>query len=142
MLWNWTTAFEDMQTLRREMDHLLERSQNYFTGTSTQSFPLLNIYNQEQSVLVVAEVPGLVREDIDISFVDGTLKLSGERKSVELGEKVAALREERGLGKFEKSIKIPVDIDSDRISAKLNDGLLSIELPKPEKVKPRQISIQ
>lgn len=141
MLWNWTTAFEDMQTLRREMDHLLERSQNYFTGASTQNFPLLNIYNQEQSVLIVAEVPGVEREAIDISFTDGVLKLSGERKGSDLGDKVAALREERGLGRFEKSIRIPLEVDAERISARLSDGLLHVELPKPEKIKPRQIAI-
>lgn len=140
MLWNWTSAFEDMESLRREMNTLLERSQRYYTGGGS-NYPLLNLYNQDERVLVVAEVPGLDKQDLDLQFVDGVLKLSGERKAPELGEKVAQLREERAFGRFSKSIKIPVEIDADQIQARLSDGLLEIELPKPAKIQPRQIAI-
>lgn len=141
MFWNWTTALEDMDTLRREMDYLLDRSQRYFTNTGA-NFPLINLYNQDNKILVAAEVPGVSKENLEISFVDGALKLSGERKAPDFGDKVAQLREERGYGRFEKTIRIPVEIDAEHIQAQLNDGVLQIELPKPERVKPRQIAIQ
>ena len=141
MLWNWTTAFEDMETLRQEMDHLLERTQRNYLGSSP-GYPLLNIYNQDDRLTVVAEVPGVNREDLNIQYLDGVLKLSGERKSPQLGEdKVVHLREERRYGRFEKTVKIPVEVDASQIQARLSDGLLQIELPKPEQVKPRQIAI-
>lgn len=141
MFWNWTTALEDIDTLRREMDGLLERSQRYFTGSGA-SFPLVNLYNQENKVLLLAELPGVRKEDLEISYLDGALKLSGERKAPELGDKVVQLREERGYGRFEKVIRIPLEIDGEGIRAELNEGVLQIELPKSEKVKPRQIQIQ
>ncbi|HEY9840595.1 MAG: Hsp20/alpha crystallin family protein [Candidatus Sericytochromatia bacterium] len=141
MFWNWTTAFEDIESLRREMDQLRERTQRYYTG-STSNYPLVNLYNQEDKVLVVAEVPGVSKQDLEISFLDGALKLSGERKAPELGDKLAQLREERGFGRFEKSIRIPLEVNADEIRAQLNDGVLQIELPKSERVKPRQIAIQ
>jgi len=141
MFWNWTSAFEDLDSLRREMDSLMERTQRFYTGTGA-NYPLVNIYNQDDRVVVVAEVPGLRKEDLDISFLDGALKLSGERRAPELGEKVVQLREERGFGRFEKSVRIPLEVDADQIRAQLTDGILQIELPKSERVKPRQIAIQ
>lgn len=140
MIWNWTTALEDIDTLRREMDQLFERSQRNFTQTGNH-FPLVNLYSHEQKVLVVAELPGVNKEDLSISFSDGVLKLSGERKAPDFGDKVAPLREERVHGRFEKSVRIPIEIDADRIQAQLKDGVLQIELPKPERVQPRQIKI-
>ena len=66
------------------------------------------------------------------------------RKAPDFGEadKLAQLRQERGTGHFEKTVKIPLELDTDRIQAQLTDGVLQIELPKPEKAKPRQITIQ
>lgn len=140
MFWNWTTALEDIDHLRREMDVLFERSQRYFT--SNGQFPQMNLYNHDQKLVVVAELPGVEKADLDIRFDQGTLTLSGERKAPQLGEQVAALREERRLGRFEKSIRIPIEIDDSRITAQLKDGVLQIELPKPERIQPRQIAIQ
>ena len=54
MLWNWTTAFEDIEVLRKEMNHLFERSQGAFVGSSA-NFPLINLYNQNDKILVIAE---------------------------------------------------------------------------------------
>lgn len=142
MLWNWSNAFEEMTTLRREMDEMFNRTHRYLTGTNNR-FPAINLYNQDDKILVVAEVPGLKREDLDIQFVDGALTLKGNRPAPQLGEEhIAALREERKTGSFEKSVRIPIEIDADNIAAQLNDGILKVELPKAAKAKARQIAIQ
>lgn len=141
MLWNWTTAFEDAEVLRREMETLLDRTQRYFTGNQP-NFPLVNIYSQEDKVLVLAELPGVAKEDVELSFMDGALKIKGQRKTPELGDKLVQLREERLTGQFEKTIRLPIDVDLDQMQARFQDGILQIELPKPEKIKPRQIAIQ
>lgn len=142
MLWNWSNAFEEMTALRREMDEMFNRTHRYFTGSSNR-FPAINLYNQDDKILVVAEVPGLKREDLDIQFVDGALTLKGNRPTPQLGEEhIAALREERKTGSFEKSVRIPIEIDAEQIQAQLTDGILKVELPKAAKAKARQITIQ
>ena len=140
MIWNWTQAFDEINTLRREMERALDRSQRYVTGSNSSS-PALNIYADTEQVLVVVEAPGLEREALDISFTEGTLTLKGERQAPDLGEHVVQLRSERALNAFEKNIRIPVEIDVDKIQAQLTDGVLKIVLPKAEKAKASQISV-
>jgi len=143
MLWNWNTAFAEMEALRRQMDSVFDHTQRYYTGGNV-SFPLLNIYDHEDRVSLVTEVPGVRQQDLEISFIEGALKLKGERKSPELEaeDKVTQLRHERRLGAFEKTIRIPVDVNPDAIEARLQDGVLTIDLPKAEKARTRQIAIQ
>ena len=141
MLWNWTTAFEDIEVLRKEMNHLFERSQGSFVSGSA-NFPLINLYNQDDKILVIAETPGLKKEDIDIHFLEGSLKIKGQRQFEQEGDKLLQLRQERATGAFEKTIRIPLEVKADQISARLQDGVLQIELPKADQVKPLHISIQ
>lgn len=143
MLWNWNTRFAEIDTLRRQMDALFEQAHREFAGTSS-SFPPVNIYNQSQSVQVVAELPGVSREALDISFVEGGLTLKGERSLPDFAQgedKVVTLRQERRLGRFEKTIRIPVDIDAEGIQAQLKEGVLVIDLPKSDKARTRQIMV-
>lgn len=140
MLWNWNTTFEEMEALRREMNRVFERTQRY-TG-SASSFPPVNLYNHEQEVLVVAELPGLKKEELDITYLEGVLTLKGERQVPEMQEQRVQLRAERPLGQFEKTVRIPIDIDVDKITARLEDGILTLTLPKAEQAKTRKIAIQ
>ncbi|MBF2053799.1 MAG: Hsp20/alpha crystallin family protein [Candidatus Sericytochromatia bacterium] len=143
MLWNWNTRFAEMDSLRRQMDALFEQAHHAFAGTSG-SFPPVNIYDQPQSVQILAELPGVPRDALDISFVEGGLTLKGERQppaAVQSEDKVVALRQERRLGRFEKTIQIPVDIDPEGIQARLQAGVLVIDLPKSEKARTRQITV-
>ena len=141
MLWNWTTAFEDIEGLRKEMNQIFERSQGYFGGGAA-NFPLINLYNQDDKILVIAETPGLKKEDLDIHFIEGSLKIKGQRHFEQEGDQLVQLRRERTTGSFEKTIRIPIEVNAEQISARLQDGILQIELPKAEKVKPLQILIQ
>lgn len=141
MFWNWTTAFEDMESLRRDMDSMMKRTQRYIQGDSSR-YPALNIYNHEDKVMVLAQIPGVAKEDLDIQFAKGKLTIAGERRLPDQGEQVVQLRHERGLGRFEKSIHIPIDVDVDAIQAKVQDGILSLELPKAETAKAKQITVQ
>lgn len=141
MFWTLSNTFEEMDTLRREMEELFNRSQRVFTA-SGRNFPLINIYNHPEEVRVVAELPGVQKEDLDISYTKGVLKLSGQRKATELSENTVQIRSERKTGNFEKTVKIPFEIDADKIHAELKNGVLQIGLPKAETVRTRQIEIQ
>src|SRR5438093_13396109 len=103
--------------------------------------PALDLYQDKDNVVAVVELPGMKKEDIKISLRDGTLTISGERKSqTSNGEK--AERTERYIGKFRRSITLPTRVDADKISATYRDGILTVPLPNAEEEKPKQVEIK
>lgn len=140
MLWNWNTTFEDMDALRREVNSIFDRT-NHYIGRNA-SFPAINIYNQEHDVLIVALLPGLKKENLEVSYLEGAIRLKGDYPTPEETEDKVLLRSERQSGSFDKSVRIPFDIDADNITAHLQDGVLRLVLPKAAQAKSRQISIQ
>ena len=132
-------------SLRDDLNSLFElpfwssfaRQGQLFGGWS----PALDLYQDKDNVVAVVELPGMKKEDIDISLRDGTLTISGERKSqTSNGEK--AERTERYIGKFRRSITLPTGVDADKISATYRDGILTVTLPKVEEAKPKQIEVK
>jgi HSP20 family protein len=96
--------------------------------------PALDLYQNNGNVVAVVELPGMRKEDIEISLHDGTLTISGERRrETSNGEKTE--RTERYIGKFRRSITLPVRVDANRVSAKYQDGILTVTLPKAEEAK-------
>ena len=92
------------------------------------------------NVIAVVELPGMRKEDIEISLHEGTLTINGERKSESSnGEK--AERTERYIGKFRRSITLPARVDANKVSATYRDGILTVTLPKAEEAKPKQIQV-
>jgi HSP20 family protein len=103
--------------------------------------PALDLYQDKDNVVAVVELPGMKKEDIEISLRDGTLAISGERKSqTSNGEK--AERTERYIGRFRRSVTLPTRVDADKISATYRDGILTVTLPKAEEAKPKQIEVK
>jgi len=107
-----------------------------FTGWS----PALDLYQSNDNVVAVVELPGMRKEDIDISLHDGTLTISGERKRDSTGGEKAE-RTERYVGAFRRSIALPTRVDASKVSATYRDGILTVTLPKAEEVKPKQIQV-
>jgi HSP20 family protein len=104
------------------------------------SFPKTNMYDNGDSFQVIAEVPGVAKEDLIIRVQGNYLELSGSRKS-EVPEGYKAHRAERDTSSFSRSFTLTTEVDADRIEAVLKDGLLTLMLPKAESAKPRQITI-
>jgi HSP20 family protein len=104
-------------------------------------FPALDIIEQENEIVVSAELPRMKKEDVKITFEKNVLTISGERKPVELSEKVKVLLKETQSQNFDRSVKLGYEIDSSKISAEMSNGILTITLPKTEEVKAREISI-
>ena len=90
--------------------------------------------------MAVVELPGMRREDFEISLHDGTLTISGERKR-ETSNGERAERTERYIGKFRRSITLPTRVDANKVSAVYRDGILTVTLPKAEEAKPKQIPV-
>ena len=103
--------------------------------------PALDVHEDEANYFVRLELPGLKKDQIQVSFHDDTLTVSGERASdADLSEKTA-LRRERFQGKFERSVSLPVPVNAANVAAAFEDGVLTVTLPKSEEAKPRQIAV-
>lgn len=103
--------------------------------------PALDLYQNDDAVVAVIELPGMRKEEIEISLNDGLLAISGERKE-EAADGEKALRTERSSGKFRRRISIPSRVDMSNVSASYKDGILTVTLPKAEEAKPKQIQIK
>ncbi len=119
----------------------LARFFNESMAVSVPSFPALNVWRNEEELVVTATVPGVAPEALDIVLEDGTLTLKGERTKESLPEGATYLQQERGQGVFKRSIKLPVAVDVEAISAVFDNGILRITLPFAPEVKPRKIQV-
>jgi HSP20 family protein len=136
MVLDFRTLYQDLprsvEQFLDEMWHPLELSQR------RQAYPPVNITENEEEVTVYAVVPGVDQEDIELTFSENSLVIKGERKP----EKGRYFRQERPSGPFQRVINLNMNLDRDRIRAKLKNGLLTIAMPKTEDMKPQQIRIE
>ncbi|MDQ2919350.1 MAG: Hsp20/alpha crystallin family protein, partial [Verrucomicrobiota bacterium] len=102
--------------------------------------PALDLYQTTDDIVAVVELPGMRKEEIEISLHDGTLTISGERKDEKANDDKNA-RTERFVGKFRRSVSLPTRVDGNKVSANYKDGILTVTLPKAEEVKPKQIQV-
>ena len=105
-------------------------------------FPGVNVYANDENIIVTAEVPGVNPEDIDISLEDDVLSLKFSRDSEKPAEGIKALRKERPSGKFSRNIYLPYRAEGDKVEAKFRNGVLEISMPRAEADKPRKISVK
>ena len=139
----WSTL-DRWSSLRDELSSFFDmpfwssfgRTGQLFTGWS----PALDLYESGDHFVAVVELPGMRKEDIEISLHDGTLTISGERKRESTnGEK--AERTEGYVGVFRRSIALPTRVDATKVSATYQEGILKVTLPKAEEAKPKQIQV-
>jgi HSP20 family protein len=95
----------------------------------------------ENDLVLTMDLPGLTAEDLDIELVGGYLSVRGERRRPDVGEGKSFVQTERPFGAFERRIKLPDGVDPDSIMARMDHGVLSLIVPKPERLKPRTITI-
>jgi len=95
----------------------------------------------ESDLLLTMDLPGLTADDLDIELLDGYLSVRGERRRPEVGEGKAFARSERPFGRFERRLRVPEGVDPDSILARMDNGVLSLIVPKPERLKPKTIAI-
>ncbi len=103
--------------------------------------PSVDIYERDEKIVLSAELPGLNKEDITVDLKGKTLTLSGERKSEEEVKEENSYRRERRYGKFERSFRLGFEADPETVEAKYENGVLKLEIPKPQEQKKQQIAI-
>lgn len=138
MLWDFD-VFSEMDRLRREMNNLFS---GYQQTVGNATFPLMNVYDSKDNLIVTAELPGLAKDQVMITFSDNVLTLSGELKALPNTKGMAIVRRERSEGEFEKTLRIPTKVKQDAISASFANGILTVTLPKADEVKPKTIAIE
>lgn len=104
------------------------------------SYPPINIFRKNDDFVLIAEVPGISKSDLDLQVKGRTIRLSGT-KAVKYPEKASVHRRERLAGRFDRSITLPVEIDPDGVKAECRDGILALSLPRTERDKARSIKI-
>jgi HSP20 family protein len=138
------TGFGRLTSLRDEIDRLFEaplselaRSTQLLSGWT----PAFDVYEDKDNMYVRAELPGMRKEDIDLSLHNGSLSISGERKGEEKLTDAEVYRSERFFGRFQRTITLPTLVTTDKIKATYKDGILSVTLPKAEEAKPKHIDV-
>jgi HSP20 family protein len=104
------------------------------------SYPPINIFRKGDDFVLIAEVPGVGKSDIDVQVKGRTIRLSGT-KAVKFAEKSSVHRRERSAGRFDRSVTLPVDIDPNGVRAECREGILALSLPRTERDKARSIKI-
>lgn len=145
--------FHEVDERLRELERLLAaatstsapaeswRRSSFLPGRSARTYPLVNLADDRDNIYVEALAPGLDPQTLEVTAVRNTLTISGQKPSPCNVPKEAFHRCERAAGKFVRTIELPVEVDSGRITAKYADGLLLITIPKAEEAKPRQIQV-
>ncbi|MEO7912669.1 MAG: Hsp20/alpha crystallin family protein [Roseiflexaceae bacterium] len=135
--------FQDVLSLREAMNQLMEESfVRPNTTQGAQNFvPALDLSENAEGYLVEAALPGLKPEDVEITVENNVLTIKGETRQEVDDQKRNFHRIERRFGTFQRTVGLPTTVRADAIQASLTNGVLRLEIPKAEKVKPRKISV-
>jgi HSP20 family protein len=136
------SSYDRFASLRDEVNRLFDfswpsRDSGLFSGWT----PALDVFDDKDSLVVKVELPGLKKDEINLSLQDGVLAISGERKPERESTEGGTFRTERYFGRFQRSVTLPATVDSNKVSASYKDGVLTVELPKAEEAKPKQIAV-
>ena len=138
---NWS-SFDRLASFRDEVNRLFDFSwPSRDTGLLSGWSPALDVSDDKDNLVVKVELPGMKKEDINLSLHDGVLTISGERKHERETKEGGTFRSERYFGKFQRSVTLPSAVDSSKVNASYKDGILTVELPKAEEAKPKQIAV-
>ncbi|MGO8675755.1 MAG: Hsp20/alpha crystallin family protein [Limisphaerales bacterium] len=143
-LTSWA-GYGRLTDLRDEIDRLFEmpladlaRTSQVLSGWT----PAMDLCEDKDNLYLKAELPGMKREDIEVSLHEGTLSISGERKSQSNYEDAEVHRSERFFGRFQRTVSLPAPVSPDKVKAQYKDGVLTVTLPKTEEAKPKQIDVR
>jgi HSP20 family protein len=133
----------ELEQLQRRMDRLFQNAYRQegrpgWVGV----YPLVNISEERDHIMVRAELPGVQAADLEITLQDNSLILRGERKIPAEDKQVNYHRRERDAGFFRRIVPLPAAVRSDNVEASCKDGILTIKMAKPEEVKPRKIEVK
>lgn len=132
-----------MWNMDDEINRMFEQFGKPFGWTETGRYaPAMDVRETEDAYIVEADVPGIGKDDVHIEVADNVLTIKGERKDEKEQKDKNYHRIERNFGSFARSVALPAGFDSSKVSAKFDNGVLTVTLPKPEERKPRRIEVK
>lgn len=134
---------DDFQALQERINRIFQDTALSTVGEKTMGAwaPSCDIYEEGDSIVVKAELPGVEKSDIDVQVENNVLTLRGERKREKEVKSENLYRTERFYGAFSRSFTLPVTVDTEKIQAEYKDGVLQVTLPKVDAAKPRRINV-
>jgi HSP20 family protein len=134
-------GFDPFAELRR-MQSEMNRAFSGFNATAARDFPPINIWLGGHSVVLTAELPGITRDDVNLSLQEDVLTLGGKREPKPLEQNVNWQRRERAYGSFSRAVQLLFRVDPDKVQARFDNGILEIELQRLEADRPKKIEIR
>jgi HSP20 family protein len=141
MITAFADPFDTLLNLQRALEASYASDWLEDLTTSRGPFPPINVFQQGDDILVIIELPGIDKNNLQIQAKENTIRVSG-KKAVDYPEGVSVHRRERISGGFDRTLSIPVQLDPDRIKAEYRDRILALFLPRAESDKPRTITIK
>ena len=139
--WQFRSPFGELERMRQQMNRLLEEKRDPFQATQAGVFPLTNLSEDKENYYIRAELPGIKGDQLDIQVTGNNLAISGERKIESEEDGARYHRREREAGTFSRMIVLPGEVDTDKVDANLQNGILTVVVPKAEIAKPKQITV-
>lgn len=143
---DWWDPFTDLEKIQLEMNKLFNTSLARDGGRDAGLLdgawsPAVDIYDSKENILVKADIPGLSKEDIEVTVHGDTLLIKGEKKQEKEVKEKNYVRTERFYGNFQRAIRLPAEVETNKVDATYKNGVLELVLPKSEKAKPKQIKL-
>jgi HSP20 family protein len=132
--------FDTLLNLQQSLEAL--RASNWLESSPSAagSFPSVNVFRKGDDFVLITELPGIKKSDLEIQIKGRTVRIAGA-KSVSFPEKAGVHRRERLAGRFDRAISLPVEIDADKSKAEYRDGVLALFLPRAERDKPKLVKV-
>ncbi len=134
-------SFRELDEWERRFDDLWGHALRRLPIEERGWMPAVDVFEKPDKFVVKAELPGIKEEDIHVSVVGDTLSIRGEKKTETEAKEEDYYRSECSYGSFYRSIRVPSNVNADKISASFEDGVLEVALPKSAKVKPRRLTV-
>ncbi len=136
----FSPALEIQTQMNRLFDNFL--GQPTASGVMERAWaPAVDMYETKDEVVVSAELPGISEQDIHLSITGDLLTIQGQRHGSDEVKEGSSYRRERWFGKFERTLALPMPVETGQVKATYRDGVLTVKLPKVEQIKPKEIKI-
>jgi len=141
MTWD---PFREMSTMREDMERLFDSMLGRYPREREQALwaPAVDVEETNDAMIIRAELPGMKREDIKVRVAEDAVTISGERKYETEQKDRTFHRVERAYGSFQRTIVLPVSVQGDKAAASYKSGVLELVMPKAERVKAREITVE
>ncbi|MCM8796534.1 MAG: Hsp20/alpha crystallin family protein [Candidatus Omnitrophica bacterium] len=142
----WWDPFRDLEAIQNEMNRLFDSSLLRWSDRDVGLLegawsPAVDIYDSKGNVMVKADIPGMKKDEIEVSVNKDILIIKGEKKQEKETKEKDFVRTERFYGSFNRAIRLPAEVDASKVNATYKNGVLELVLPKKEEAKPKQLKI-